>query len=177
MLTLYVRDLSSGEYLDTVVVPAIADEKFDVESHELEVSGTYQVDFYADHNGNSSYDTPPADHAWRLETGVAMGDVDLEFTHNTNFTDIFNTTSVANRADDLGISLYPNPAREYVYIDSETDISSVVLYDSRGSRIRTLSDVHSSQVRLSLDGIRSGVYFVEVRTSDQQLKIGRLVKQ
>jgi hypothetical protein len=177
MLTLYVRDLSSGEYLDTVVLPAIEDEKFDVESHVLEVSGTYQVDFYADHNGNGSYDAPPADHAWRLETGAAMGDVDLVFTHNTEFTDIVGTTSVSILEDEPGISLYPNPARAFVQIESEQEISSVVLYDTRGASIRTLNDVRSSRVSLSLDGINSGVYFVGVRTSDQQTTIGRLVKQ
>jgi plastocyanin len=177
MLTLFVRDLSSGEYLDTVVVPSIEDEKFDVESHVLEVGGSYQIDFYADHNGNSSYDTPPDDHAWRIESGVAMGDVDLDFTHNTNFTDIFGTTSVARRESEPGLSLYPNPAQTYVHIDSEEQISTVVLYDTRGSSLRTLTDVHTSQVSLSLEGIRAGVYFVEVRTTDQQLKISRLVKQ
>ncbi len=91
MLTLYIRDLSTGTYLDTVVVGAIENADFDVESYVVEPGTSYLVDFYADHNGNGSYDAPPADHAWRLESGVAMGDVDLEFSHNTNFTDIFDT--------------------------------------------------------------------------------------
>ncbi len=88
MLTLYVRELPSGNYLDTVVVNPIENADFDVKSYVLEPGNGYMVDFYADHNNNGIYDAPPVDHAWRLETGVTMGDVDIDFQHNTNFTDI-----------------------------------------------------------------------------------------
>jgi predicted lipoprotein with Yx(FWY)xxD motif len=88
MLTLYVRELPSGNYLDTVVVAQIEDADFDVKSYVLEPGNSYMVDFYADHNTNGMYDAPPTDHAWRIETGEATGDVDIDFMHNTNFTDI-----------------------------------------------------------------------------------------
>jgi len=88
MLSLYVREMSSGSYLDTVVVGQIEDADFDVTSHVLEPGKSYLVDFYADHNGNGKYDAPPSDHAWRIETGETAGDVDIDFMHNTNFTDI-----------------------------------------------------------------------------------------
>ena len=87
-LTLYVRELPSGNYLDTVVVAQIENADFDVKSYVLEPGKSYMVDFYADHNGNGIYDAPPVDHAWRVETGVTMGDEDIDFQHNTNFTDI-----------------------------------------------------------------------------------------
>jgi predicted lipoprotein with Yx(FWY)xxD motif/plastocyanin len=88
MLTLYVRELPSGNYLDTMVVAQIEDADFDIKSYVIEPGNSYAVDFYADHNGNDKYDAPPTDHAWRIETGEATGDVDIEFIHNTNFTDI-----------------------------------------------------------------------------------------
>ncbi len=88
MLTLYVRDLPSGSYLDTVVVAQIEDADFDIKSYVIVPGNSYMVDFYADHNANGKYDAPPADHAWRLETGETTGDVDIDFMHNTNFTDI-----------------------------------------------------------------------------------------
>ncbi len=87
VLTLYVRDLETRETLDTLVT-VIEEAEFDLKSYVLEPGNIYVADFYSDHNGNGAYDAPPVDHAWRLETGEAMGDVDLEFQHNTNFTDI-----------------------------------------------------------------------------------------
>ena len=178
MLTLYVRDLASGAYLDTIMVGSIEDADFDVESHVVETGTSYMVDFYADLNGNGSYDTPPTDHAWRLESGAAMGDVELEFTHNTDFTDIFETTGLVNRNEDQHwLSLYPNPAREYIMIESEVGIDAVAVYDTRGSRVIERRDLNSTQVTLPLEGIRSGVYFVEVRTVEQQSVRSRLIKQ
>jgi hypothetical protein len=50
--------------------------------------GEYQVDFSVDHNKNEKWDAPPEDHAWRL-SGKATGDgLKLEFSHNTEFTDV-----------------------------------------------------------------------------------------
>ena len=88
MLTLYVRDKSSGDYLDTVKLAQIPDADFDIISLVIKPGNTYLVDFYADHNGNGTYDAPPTDHAWRMEVGDVMGDVSLNFIHNTSFTDI-----------------------------------------------------------------------------------------
>lgn len=177
MLTLYVYDIANGIYIDTVVVPSIEEAKFDVESNVLEPMGSYRVDFYADFNGNGSYDAPPADHAWSLEPGVVTGDVDLEFTHNTDFTDIFATTGLVDREGDLGLSVYPNPADDYVTIEAESEIISVHLYDARGSVVRNLKEGRTRWVKLSLDGIEPGVYFLEIRSLDQQIKISRLLKQ
>ena len=177
MLTLYVRDLASGTYLDTVVIASIEAAEFDVESHVVEAGNSYMVDFFADHNGSGTYDAPPTDHAWRLETGVAMGDVDLDFVHNTNFTDIFSTTSVSNQAVDFGLTLYPVPARGHVFVESELAISLLTLYDVTGARIKTVDGLSLHLVNLSLEGIQPGLYFMEVRSVDHQRTIARFVKQ
>jgi hypothetical protein len=178
MLTLYVRDLTTRDYLDTIVIASIEDAEFDVESYVVEPGKSYMVDFYADHNGNGSYDAPPADHAWRLETTASAGDLELEFVHNTNFTDIFNTTGIRKMNNELmGISIYPNPAQNHAYIESEVEIASVVLYDIKGSQVKYLEGIQSSLVYLNLEGIHPGVYFVKIRSVDHQTKISRLVKQ
>jgi hypothetical protein len=48
----------------------------------------YRIDFWADANNNGQYDSPPADHAWRVAaTGTTTG-LSASFTHNTDFTDV-----------------------------------------------------------------------------------------
>jgi len=54
----------------------------------LEDGEDYKLDFYADHNGNGSCDTPPADHAWRRSTSIIRGPTAVDFQHDTNFTDV-----------------------------------------------------------------------------------------
>ncbi len=112
MLTVFVREVPSGMYLDTVVVAQIEDADFDVKSYVVQPGQAYMVDFYADHNGNGKYDPPPADHAWRVETGQATGDLDVAFTHNTNFTDI-QATSVPH------VRLAEDPVLGKILTDAE----------------------------------------------------------
>ena len=177
MLTLYVRDLASGAYLDTVIMGSIEAAEFDVESHVVEAGNSYQVDFYADHNGNGSYDAPPADHAWRLESGVAMGDVDLEFVHNTNFTDIFVSTGFGPEDFQIqGLKLYPNPATEYIHIESDLAMETLSLYNVTGSRLVHLKGLNLTMHTLTLEELRSGIYFLKIRTEDQKSLITRVVK-
>jgi plastocyanin len=178
MFTLYVRDLASGTYLDTVVLESIEDADFDLESHVVEPGTSYQVDFFADHNGNGSYDAPPLDHAWRLESGVAMGDVELDFIHNTNFTDIFVSTGFDTESSELQrLKVYPNPATDYIHIEAEATIESLSLYNMTGSQLLQLRGLNSKFLTLSLDEIRSGIYFLKIETEDQLSMIKRLVKQ
>lgn len=63
-------------------------ESFSITIDGVVIGGNYNIDFFADHNGNGEYDAPPMDHAWRMELDKAIGSDVVEFSHNTNFTDI-----------------------------------------------------------------------------------------
>lgn len=66
----------------------ITNADFSVEVSGMEPDKSYQVDFWADLNGDGFYDAPPVDHAWRLPLNDVNGDETLYFVHNTNLTDI-----------------------------------------------------------------------------------------
>jgi plastocyanin len=176
MLTLFVRDLASGAYLDTLVVDQIEDAGFEIESYVIEPGGTYLIDFYADHNGNGMYDAPPADHSWRLETGEATGNLDIEFVHHAEFTDIFETTGLDYSTRGSDLTIYPNPATDMFKVVSDEAIESVSMISLTGAVIKKIEHIGSSYLEVSLDGIPSGVYIVEVKTSGSISQISRLVK-
>jgi plastocyanin len=177
MMTFYVKDQASGQYLDTIVIGVVPGADFDVESHVIEPGASYLVDFYADHNGNEIYDTPPTDHAWRLETGVTAGDVELDFIHNTNFTDIFGTTGVEPNSWVDELSIFPNPTMDVLYINAKVGLESVSVFSVTGSLLKSVTSLQSSNHVLSLEGLSSGIYFVEVRTKEHGLSVTRLVKR
>jgi len=85
---LRIVNKGTGVELERITVPEIPVPEFELSFAVLEEGASYQIDFYADHNGNGCYDTPPTDHAWRLELNAVSGDTTLSFTHNTDFTDI-----------------------------------------------------------------------------------------
>jgi hypothetical protein len=86
-LSLYIRNMDDGISIDSMVM-MVDNADFSVDFDSVP-AGDYNLDFYADLNQNGMYDSPPADHAWRIELAGFMADTVLEFAHNTDFTDIF----------------------------------------------------------------------------------------
>ncbi|MBN2009820.1 T9SS type A sorting domain-containing protein [candidate division KSB1 bacterium] len=88
MLSIRVVDQASGFSVGHSIIPAISGPDFDVEMYVMIPGHNYHIDFYADLNGNGMYDTPPADHAWRLLLTNVVGDTSLSFIHDIVFTDV-----------------------------------------------------------------------------------------
>jgi len=88
-LSLRVKDDSTHFTAADTVITAVDSAAFELDLGRVLVSSrSYSVDFYADHNVNGRYDSPPVDHAWRLAVKGVAGDRNLNFKHNTNFTDV-----------------------------------------------------------------------------------------
>lgn len=85
---LRVVNKATGEELERITVEEIPVPSFELSFTVSEQGASYRIDFYADHNGNGRYDAPPTDHAWQLAIDEASGNVTLDFSHNTDFTDI-----------------------------------------------------------------------------------------
>jgi plastocyanin len=166
-LSLYVRNATTGIYLDTVVVASIATAAFEVNSWKIIPGGSYKIDFYADHNKNGIYNPPPTDHAWRITLNNMKGDSVVSFVHNTTFTDIFNVTGLPELISGAeNFQLYPNPANKYVELRiprSFSSVRSLKIYAITGSliEVKTVS-ANDESVRLDVSGYRNGLYFMEI---------------
>jgi len=107
MLKLRIIDKATEKEVERTTVDTI-EQNFDVSIDAILPEHSYCIDMFADHNGNGLYDTPPTDHAWRVELNDAQGNDNVSFTHNPNFTDInwSNITGILNE-----ISTLPNNYR------------------------------------------------------------------
>ena len=73
-------------------------------------------------------------------------------------------TSVAAPYAGTEFNIYPNPVRDIVYIDAEDEISSVSLYDIRGSLLR--SDIkEGTRCSIDISDLTRGVYIVRIFTA------------
>jgi hypothetical protein len=99
LMELRVIKASNGQTVGAYRLGAVPDAAFSLAIPGIIQNGQgYRVDFFADLNGNGTYDAPPADHAWQLTgTGTASG-LSLDFAHNANFTDIKLVSSGAPAA-------------------------------------------------------------------------------
>lgn len=88
LLELRVIDKTTMKEVYRTKIDAISSADFNIELQNLLSGGSYLIDFYADFNNNKKYDSPPADHSWRLVLNNVQGNDAVQFAHNTNFTEI-----------------------------------------------------------------------------------------
>lgn len=74
-------------------------------------------------------------------------------------------TSVETPAAGVSFTVYPNPVRDMLYIDAESDISSISIYDFRGSRLAS-ETFESSRCSTDVSWLTPGTYIIRVFTSE-----------
>ena len=74
-------------------------------------------------------------------------------------------------------NVYPNPVNDRLYIEAETEIEEVVIYDIYG-RVQNLRNSETQKLRNSIDvsEFNSGVYFVKVVTENGEV-VKRFIKK
>lgn len=168
-LWLSVIDKQTGISIDTVT--ATIQTEFMINVTGIVSGKSYDIDFFADHNKNGSYDKPPTDHAWRIKLENVKSDTTLIFMHNTGFTDIFNTTSV-KPIHDFRVKMYPNPATDRVYIEQSEFIgieSLVSIYDITGKlKYNEKMQFDNNRIEINVQNFTKGIYFIELRTNNYQ---------
>ncbi len=88
------------------------------------------------------------------------------------------TVSSSEEAQEVDITVFPNPCREGVNViisDYLPKDAKVVLYDAVG-RQQKAQEVRTGWNTLRLDGLGAGVYFYQIWEQDVMLKSGKLVK-
>ncbi len=167
VLVLYLRDPSTGDFIDSVKVEPVTEADFEVVFESVNSNVDYNLDFYADLNMNGVYDAPPVDHAWRiLLTGISA-DTTIEFTHNTEFTDIGlgGEPTPVDKIEDPGFMAYPNPVRNELYVLLKKSAADLKIYDVTGAVVlqRTLS-ASDKVVQLDVSRLNPGMYILRLKS-------------
>ncbi len=157
-------------------LPQILVPNFSVYIPGFELGHDYNIDFYADFNGNQMYDSPPTDHAWRLSFSSDTGDVVEDFTHNTNFTDI-QWPGATGISEEEGLTPdkyileqnFPNPFNPSTTINFsilQRNFVSLRVFNIIGEEVSTLlneeKDAGSYHVKFNALNIPSGIYFYKI---------------
>ena len=76
----------------------------------------------------------------------------------------FNTTTV---------SIYPNPVKELLFIESKENISNITVFDLHGKKLKTIN----AQSKINLGGLQSGVYFISITSENGSIWTEKIVKK
>jgi hypothetical protein len=80
-----------------------------------------------------------------------------------------------NGGENPSVKVYPNPVKDHLYIDSESEISKISVYNSLGNCIRILLDVSGNTAQIKTQDLASGVYILKIETKNG-LEIKKFIK-
>lgn len=90
-----------------------------------------------------------------------------------NFND--QTVSVKEIAQQNTFSIYPNPAKDNIYFNSENTIDLVEIIDVTGKILLSKSNLGIGLQQLNVAELANGIYFVRIKNK-QQTSISRIIK-
>ena len=78
--------------------------------------------------------------------------------------------------NNISLNIYPNPVNDRLYIEAETVIEEVVVYDVYG-RVQNLRNSETQKLRNSIDvsNLKAGIYFVKINTEKRNI-VKRIIK-
>ncbi|MCC7224605.1 MAG: T9SS type A sorting domain-containing protein [Chitinophagales bacterium] len=82
--------------------------------------------------------------------------------------------SQVNSATNIAIGLAPNPAAEYVTVQSPDPIAQCHIFDLNGKQIAAANNIQQTQINIPLDGVAKGIYIVKVLTTNGKVGIQKL---
>ena len=74
------------------------------------------------------------------------------------------------------VSIYPNPVKDRLYIETESEIEEVIVYDIYGRHQVTKTPSHQEMISIDISNLNSGVYFVKINTAEGNI-VKRFVKK
>ena len=95
----------------------------------------------------------------------------FEATQNTNLTANFEYTDAITEIDEDSFTIYPNPASDFITIETLNALESdVVIYDLTG-KIIIRKFLHSGDNKIDVRNINSGIYVISINGLKSKLII------
>ncbi len=88
----------------------------------------------------------------------------IVYIDNLYFSDVTPTALSVDEAELVGFKIYPNPAQNEWFIQSQSAITSLVLFDVLGKQVLSLKP-NSLNSTIDSSGLSKGIYFVRINVN------------
>jgi hypothetical protein len=96
---------------------------------------------------------------------LSQAEITSLFTNNSLSSSTFNQNS-------LEVSLYPNPAKDMLNIETTSSIKSVEIYNIQGQKVKS-----SNQKQINISDLTSGVYMVRIQDLENSVSAKKFMKE
>lgn len=84
-------------------------------------------------------------------------------------------TAIDEKVSNHMVKIYPNPTNGIIHIETNDDISTLAIYDSRGSKTKYYLNDHRSSADLS--SLPGGLYFIKITFKNQECYNYTIIKK
>ena len=142
------------------------------QGYDVYVNTTAEKDFYFGYTGGTAYIAGTNQETVFEFYVIAFND---DPSADSEPSEVCTVTVVDDAIEEMNASfnIYPNPVNDRLYIETESEIEEVVVYDVYG---RQQLAVSGQQSAVSVANLNSGVYFVKVVTSEGET-VKRFIKK
>ncbi len=120
-----------------------------------------------DYHPTSNFNTLTLKVVDFVSTGVKIDKIELEVIDSLNSFENIVTNPYL---------IYPNPAIDFLHINSQNKIENIEIYDFFGHLIFSQQNFPNEEYVLNIEKINSGIYFVKIRTEFAET-IKKMVKE
>ncbi len=104
----------------------------------------------------------------------SVGDINTVLNGLGKLTFIGRSTSVGSSLDQKGLSIYPNPAADYLQLNHRAGIMSVNVYNIAGQVVKTIR-CNSPGLNMDVSDLKAGLYMITVTTENGQRETARVI--
>ncbi len=79
-------------------------------------------------------------------------------------------TGLSDTKEEDGFEIYPNPTKDRINIEAQSEIISVQVYDMKGQLIKQFEDLNAKSFSVPLNDIQAGIYLLNVKTRNSSLQ-------
>lgn len=94
----------------------------------------------------------------------------------TNSVDVMLCTGLESLNTVTGLSLYPNPTSSDVFLKSDKEMKSVLIYDYSGKLVRII-DLNTTEIKLDMGDLAKGFYSFTITMNDFSQTTMKVVKE
>ena len=167
-LRAYVRqDVEGFGYKYEVTMAWDAVEGAD--GYDVFVNTATAQDFHMGYTNGTAY-VAGTDNEGTLEFYVVAFNDETESAPSETYTIVIEYDAIEELSSSLNI--YPNPAKDNLFIETEMNVEEVVVFDVDGRQQSTVN----GQQSVDVSNLSNGVYFVKVKTENGEV-VKRFVKK
>lgn len=94
---------------------------------------------------------------------LSMKNGDIDLSNDTISKTIYGIVGLSESENNLQLNVYPNPAKDFIYIDGNLNDAIVEVYNTSGKIVKKYTSLKGVENKINISGLSKGVYLMKIK--------------